>query len=362
MRVLLLADRVFAAHERALIERIAVGLIAEGIDVHCALPEQRNGVGSAFTLAREPVIYNDRGLAFTQRIRAAQVARQIAGSETAGAIDVVHVFGGSAWGMGRELGDLFGCPIAYEIWRLGMVERATRSRAREGTREGFFAPDAPIERALVKAGIGESVRLTPWGAVVPTENKPIYEKERALAVVFMSTGRDRERCIASFEGLVETAKNHKDVLIFVNASAADTGGVWKRAKSLGVLDRITVVEHMEDRRDLVLRCDILVYPDASHEQRTVLLDTMAAGMVVVASRDEQVSILADEKTSRLVETPTKEAWAEQIGALLEDRERARSLGESARAEIKQHRRAGVHIASLVDAYAWLTERDAETVD
>ncbi|MCA9303848.1 MAG: glycosyltransferase [Phycisphaerales bacterium] len=355
MRVLLLADRVFAAHERALIERIAVGLVAEGIDVHCALPAQNEGSRALFTLAREPVVYNDRGLAFTQRIRAAQVARQIAGDELADAIDIVHVFGGSAWGMGRELGELFDCPVAYEIWRVGMADKAARMTPRANGREGFFAPDTPIERALVKAGVGESVRLTPWGAVVPQDAKKLFEANRTHAVVLMSSGRERERCSAAFGGLIEAIGQREDVLVFVNASAAESGGIWKQAKALGVLNRVTVVEQMEDRRDLVLRCDMLVYPDARHEQRTVLLDAMAAGMVVVAARDELVTILKEYESASIVETPSKEEWREKIGQFLENPEHARALGMQARSQMQHHRRAGVHIASLVDAYAWLTE-------
>ena len=362
MRVLLLADRVFAAHERALIERIAVGLVAEGMDVHCALPAHRKGIGAPFTLAREPLVYNDRGLAFTQRIRAAQIARQIGGDDPQDAIDIVHVFGGSAWGMGRELGDLFGCPVAYEIWRVGMVEKATRLPSRASGREGFFAPDTPIERELVKSGVGERVRLTPWGAVVPPESKQVFTPDRALAAVLMSSGRERDHCIAAFEGLVAAIGPREDVLIFVNAAAAELGGIWKRAQSLGVLDRITVIEQMEDRRDLVLRCDLLVYPDARHEQRTVLLDAMGTGMVIVAARDERVSILIDQQTASIVETPTKDDWQAKISALLENHDLAHALGQKARAEIQHHRRAGVHIASLVDAYAWLTEIGVTAVD
>jgi len=355
MRVLLLADRVFAAHERALIERVAVGLVSEGVDVHCALPAHHDAGGAPFTLAREPVIYNDRGLAFTQRIRAAQVARQIAGEDPSDAIDIVHVFGGSAWGMGRELGDIFDCPVAYEIWRVGMADKAARIGPRSEGREGFFAPDTPIERALVKAGVGESVRLTPWGAVVPQDAKQLFETDRTHAVVLMSSGREREQCIAAFEGLIGAIEKRDDVLVFVNASAAEGGGIWKRAKALGVLNRLTIVEQMEDRRDLVLRCDMLIYPDARHEQRTVLLDSMAAGMVIVAARDELVTIIKDNQTASIVETPSKDEWQEKISSLLENVEHARSLGKRARAEIQHHRRAGVHIASLVDAYAWLTE-------
>ncbi|MBL4590807.1 MAG: glycosyltransferase [Phycisphaerales bacterium] len=357
MRVLLLADRVFAAHERVLIERIAVGLVAEGIDVHCALPAHRQGSGTPFTLARQPVVYNDRGLAFTRRIRAAQIARQVVGDSKSvqDGMDMVHVFGGSAWGMGRELGDLFGCPVAYEVWREGMVERAARVYLRNPNDSGFFAPDTPIEQSLIGSGVGSATRLTHWGASVAQSTGELLAQGRDHTVVLVSSGRDRDRCIAAFEGLVSAIGSREDVLIFVNTQAAEQGGIWKRAKQLGVLEKLTVVQQMEDRRDLVLRCDLMVYPDQRHEHRTILLDAMGHGLGVIAAHDDQVSVLINHETALLVESATSEQWGQRISELLDNPDDARRLGRSARLYIQQHRRTGVHAVSLVDAYSWMTE-------
>ncbi len=357
MRVLLLADRVFAAHERVLIERVAVGLVAEGIDVHCALPAHRKGASTPFTLAREPVVYNDRGLAFTRSIRAAQIARQVNRDtkSTESSIDIVHVFGGSAWGMGKELGELFDCPVAYEVWREGMIERATRVHSRTPKTSGFFAPDTPIEQALIRAGMGSQTRLTHWGAIAAQNPREPFVDGQDHSVVLVSSGRDRDGCAAAFDGLVTAIGSREDVLVFVNAQAAEQGGIWKQAQRLGVLDKLTVVEQMEDRRDLILRCDMLVYPDQRHEHRTILLDAMGHGLAVVAARDERVSVLVPHETALVVDSPVGDQWASKIGELLENPAEARRLGQSARVYIQQHRRMGVHVASLVDAYAWMTE-------
>ena len=115
---------------------------------------------------------------------------------------------------------------------------------------------------------------------------------------------------------------------------------------------------MEDRRELVLRSDMLIYPDDRHEQRTLLLDAMGHGLVVVAANDERVSILINHETALLVESPTKDEWQRQISSMLDQPDEARRLARSARLYIQQHRRSGVHIASLVDAYAWMTESGA----
>jgi hypothetical protein len=44
--------------------------------------------------------------------------------------------------------------------------------------------------------------------------------------------------------------------------------------------------------------------------------------------------------------------------LLDDHERARELGASAREFVRQHRKASSHIAQVIDAYEWSMSSDA----
>ncbi len=77
MRVLILVDARFAIHERALVERVLVGLANEGIAAQVVLPKDRQLEESGFNLLSEPIWYADRGLSLTRHIRATQVARQV---------------------------------------------------------------------------------------------------------------------------------------------------------------------------------------------------------------------------------------------------------------------------------------------
>src|SRR5690606_35173879 len=123
MHALLLADGPFAEHERALLERIAAGLLGEGVRTTVALP--RNA-GASFSLVSDPIRHSNRGLIFTRRIGAQRVAARIAGSaDPRGLVSVVHVLGGGAWAMGQELAEIFDAALALEIWRGGLIDRAT---------------------------------------------------------------------------------------------------------------------------------------------------------------------------------------------------------------------------------------------
>ncbi|MCC5822606.1 MAG: glycosyltransferase [Phycisphaerales bacterium] len=355
MHVLLLADGQFAEHERALLERIAAGLLGESVRTTLALPKN---AGTEFSLVSEPIRYSNRGLIFTQRIRAQQVAERVAGSDRDRAVNVIHVFGGAAWPMGLELAEIFHASIAFEIWRGGLVDRAASIKVPAHIPLAFFAPDRPIERALVEAGITSPIRVTPWGAYAPPRPTPVLKPGRSASIVFCSAGRDTEACRAAFSGVCRVIADRDDIMLFVAESAAHRAGLWSLAEQAGVLDRVSLMDRLEDRRDLVLRCDMLVYPDARHEQRTLLLDAMAHGLVIVAAPDPQVSIIRDQVTAAVPKSLTPAGWADAVTQRLADRAGSVALGLSAREHVRQHRRASAHIASLVDAYTDLARIDS----
>lgn len=358
MRALLLTDGMFALRERPLLERLRVGLLDEGVHVLLAIPHRLVGRAS-FDLMGAPIGYNDSGLGLSRRIRARQLTRALPAPDkkTGRAVDVIHVFGGSAWKLGAELARMTESSLILEIWRNGLVERARSFRAGEAVWPAFLAPDKTIERALLREG-GGSVRLAPWGAAAPPEPVPILREGRVWSLIMIGGGRDAAACRACFEGLARVASARDDVMIFVDADAARRARLWKLAESLGVLSATSLIDEMEDRRDLVLRGDIIVQSDSRHEQRTLLLDAMAAGLAVVASKDEDVSVLIDRRTALLVEGNNASAWAESMSELLADPESARSLGRAARQYVRQTHRPSAYAGAVLDAYEWVVSGGA----
>ena len=61
MRALLIVDRLFAQHERAMLQRTAIGLLDEGIETKLVVPDlgvfETTNVGSLIPQVR----YKDRG-------------------------------------------------------------------------------------------------------------------------------------------------------------------------------------------------------------------------------------------------------------------------------------------------------------
>jgi len=357
MRVLILADAQFATHERALIERVMLGLTVEGIEAQLVLPKDRKLGGYGIGLIGEPVYYADRGLLLTQKIRAAQIARQVTNNadDMHGVVDVVHVLGGGAWGMGRELARILGAGVALEIWRAGLADSAGGLHITDDERMMFLIPERAFEPNLRQAVPDALVSYVPWGAQVPDEPVPIFRENKLISIVFMSSGRQTETSVAAFDGLADAIAERDDVMIFANLELVERAGLWDRVKKRNLTGRFTVIDRSEDRRDLLLRCDMMVYPDTLHEERTLLIDTMGAGMVVIAGDDRMIQPLHEESGVLLIERNAREVWAAQIRSVIESPELARRGAEQSRAFIRTHRRSGLHLDALKDAYQSLSD-------
>jgi len=356
MRVLILVDARFALHERALIERVIVGLAQEGVQPQVVLPKDRHLEESGFDLLSEPIWYADRGLSLTQRIRATQVARQVTKERDppTGIIDIVHVFGGSAWSMGRELARVLGAGVILDVWRAGLIDSAKALHLNESDRGIFLVPERAFETSLLQGGLGKRVQVAQWGAHVSSEPTPIFRNGKMSSIVLMSSGRQKEHCIAAFDGIADAIQSFPDAMVFANLEVVERAGLWSRMRDRDLQGRFTIIDRSEDRRDLLLRCDMMVYPDTLHEERTLLLDAMGSGVSIVAGNDEFIAPIQDSPGVCMVDRPARIAWASKIGECLSDIESTRKLGLDSRAYIIKNRRVAMYISSIMDAYQTLS--------
>ncbi len=367
MRVLILVDAMFAIHERALIERVVVGLANEGISARVVLPKDRRLDPKGFDLLTEPIWYADRGLAFTRSIRANQVATQVLKENSAkdtssfeGVIDIVHVFGGGAWAMGRELARILGAGMVFEVWRAGLIGNAKGLHLDDTDRAMFCVPERSFESELIEAGMGKRVHLAQWGAQVPTETNKIFRQQKDISIVLVSSGRQKDRCVAAFEGIADTIEHRDDVMLFANLEVVERAGIWAKVQERKLENKFTVIDRSEDRRDLLLRCDVLVYPDTLHEERTLLLDMMGTGMAIIAGNDKFITPLQESPGVSIVDRPARAQWAQKLSECLNSPDKTREAGLASRAYITKNRRSGMYIESILDAYQSLSDQHEPT--
>jgi glycosyltransferase involved in cell wall biosynthesis len=125
-----------------------------------------------------------------------------------------------------------------------------------------------------------------------------------------------------------------------------------------VLSNLSLVEDLEGRRDLLLQGDLLLQPEAAGEQRSILLEAMARGVLVIAGRDPLVSVLVDGRTARLVDPGAVEQWQRVFADVLSNPASAVELASAARTFVSQQRRASDHVLSVLRGYEVIAQRRA----
>lgn len=354
MRVVILSDSFFASRERGLLLRVQVGLADEGVRVLHAVPAGSDTPAGGEVFSRV-LTFTPRAVGFTRAWAARRLARAIAelDREEEGETQIVHVFGGSMWGFGAELAGELRASLALEVWRAGLIETA-RALPPVNPAPVFIAPDPAIERALTAGGSALTVRSAPWGVHAADPPRRVLRPDRSPSLMIIGSGHDAAAFTAALEAIAQVARRHPDLLVFCDAVAARRSGLWHAARRLNMLDRLSLIDELEARKDLVLAGDILLQPETRGEQRSIILEAFAAGVPVLAGPDPFVSVLIDGRTCRMVETRSAASWRDALSDLLANPAKALSLGTAAHGFVRENRRASEHVRAVLAAYSWMT--------
>ena len=278
MRVVVVADRLFASRERELLSRLEIGLADEGVRVLQALPEegaaaaQSSQAAGVFTAT---LTFPSGGLPFTTGLRARRLAQRLeevdSGADDS-PVDIVHVFGGSLWPFGAALAEACGAGLALEVWRAGLIDRTGTIAAAAPKDVLFIAPDPEIERAPRQRGGGVATRLAIWGVHAGDPPAPKLVAGRAPTVMLIGAGNDPRAMRAALEGVANCVRAHPDMLIFADALAARRADLYALAMQRGILANLSLIEEIESRRDLLVQGDVLLLCEGNGEQRTIVLE------------------------------------------------------------------------------------------
>lgn len=108
------------------------------------------------------------------------------------------------------------------------------------------------------------------------------------------------------------------------------------ARALGILDRVKFLGHRDDVPDLLREMDVLVLPSFDEGMPLVLLEAMACGVPVVATRVGGVDELVEDGIDGLLVPPGDvAALAEAIDRLVSDPTRARDMGVAGRKKVEE---------------------------
>ena len=363
MHSLIIADISFATRERAMLSRLEVGLADEGVRVTHAMPASLIATGTfnvseSIGIQSTVVTYQDRGLPFTHRRRAGDLARAIEDRfEVPTPIDIVHAFGAASWAIALDLARRSGAGLLLELWRPGLITPAavlfaTAARTAHPVTPEFIVSESALATAIRAALPRAKVYSAPWGVHAPPSPRGPRPAGQPLAVAMLCDTGDPRSCSAALAGLVQAASG-TEMLIFAaidETTPACEAALWAAARKLNLTDRFTIVPDMESRREPILDMDLLLLPEATGRQRTLTLEAMGAGLTVIAMADDTMESLADGTTARLVASPTPGAWAQAIAATALNPPAAADLTHSAHEHIRSNRIGSAQVADVLRAY------------
>ncbi|MDX2114670.1 MAG: hypothetical protein SFZ24_03490 [Planctomycetota bacterium] len=361
MRVLLLADRSLASREHAMLRRLEIGLVDEGLRViRCvperSMPEESTGLEACveYTDSRWRL---DAWRPEKPILRRLAAVDSIAASDNEPDIGVIHAWGEACWPLALSLALELGADLALEVWsrqslaRVAWAESHAGRLAALGASGLWLAPDDAMRTALARSTRRWPVRTSDWGVHMPAD--PVVRAADAPieTVCILASGRDPLATINMLSGLARACAGRQPPMIFLDdAAPAAAPAIYRHADALGLLPRLTLTAALESRRQLVLQADAFVYPDCFGEHHSLVLEFMAAGLVPILRADRLVSVASDADIAALVQEPSELGWESAFRSVFEDPARARRLAAAAQAHIRTSRLAHRQIASTVAAY------------
>ena len=142
-----------------------------------------------------------------------------------------------------------------------------------------------------------------------------------------------------------------DARFFIVGEGDERGALEAQIRHLKLDKHVFLTGWRPDVLSVHKSFDLFVLSSVTEGLGTTLLDAMACGRAVVATRTGGIDEAVDEgRTGLLVEPHDEPGLARAIVALLEDEERRRRMGEAGRARVEQRFSVERMIDDTLDAY------------
>lgn len=349
MRAVILADASFASRERGMLSRLEVGLADEGVRVVHAIPRSASAWAPAGVFT-QTALYDERFGSLGRRWRLARLVEVLEElAEGQRPADVVHVFGRGAWPLGLDLADELQTPLMLEIGDEAGA-RAAASLSREGD-AGLvaLACDEALAETVRLSGFPGPVRTVPWGVHAASEPGAILEEGRSLSMLMAGSGADPGSIEAMLEGFSAAAHRLGECMLFASSEAILAARLWPRVQALGLAGRVTLMPDMEARRELTVRGDVLILPERTQERRSLTLDAMGHGMLMLARRESTFGDVSED-AGILVDHGEATEWRDALCALVDKREECRARARVGWEHVRAEHRASTQVAGILAAY------------
>jgi glycosyltransferase involved in cell wall biosynthesis len=232
--------------------------------------------------------------------------------------------------------------------------------------DAVAAISRPVADALIESGVaGEHVTIIPSGVDCERFRPPAAaEREQARARLGIAPG---ELAIGTV-GMLEQRKGHRYLLdaiasairsrpsapqplCFIAGEGSLRDELLRQAAELGISSRIRMLGMLADSRVLLDALDIFVFPSLKEGLGVALLEAMACGLAVVASRAGGIGEVVEEGRSGILVPPGESAGiADAIAELADDPNFRSALGGAARERVERDFSTGAMARKTIELY------------
>jgi glycosyltransferase involved in cell wall biosynthesis len=143
----------------------------------------------------------------------------------------------------------------------------------------------------------------------------------------------------------------RDVEFLIAGAGPEEANLRRLARELGIASKVTFVPYLLNFAESLSAMDIFCLPSLQQGLGTIMLEAMALGIPVIASRVGGVySVIHDQHNGLLVPPSNSRQLADRMLELLCDPLRARHIGENGRELVRED--FGLHrmVSQTVDPY------------
>jgi len=155
-----------------------------------------------------------------------------------------------------------------------------------------------------------------------------------LSVARLVPDKDHDTLLQAFASV---SPRHPDAQLWLVGTGPRRGVLEQQVQNLGLTERVKFIQPGQDVRPLYHQADIFVLSSRAEALPNVILEAMAAGLPVVATRVGGVpEAVLPEATGLLVDSGDDAALAAALARLLDDPKTRRALGRAARQRVLDH--------------------------
>ena len=143
----------------------------------------------------------------------------------------------------------------------------------------------------------------------------------------------------------------RDVEFVIAGAGPEESNLRRLAVKLKIDSHVTFVPNLLEFSDALSAMDIFCLPSLQQGIGTIMLEAMAMGRPVIATRVGGLfRVVCDDHTGLLVPPSNSEALGQRILELLDDPQRAREIGRAARAKVVREFSVDQMVSKTVELY------------